>query len=156
MHLGAVPDKEVTDQPQGLTITGLRLTAFAPGTGPAPLTDCKPATTNKKELRRSPLQKGQPLHGTGIRKMTPDEAETLLRDLGLCFTFRYEYAVPPSPDDPDVGVVGSSERWCTAPPAGRVRDLVYAPDGEVIVFVEDKEVRPMRTQPPEGWNCQAQ
>lgn len=74
--------------PGTLIIDGLRLTAFAPGSGPGPLTDCVPAATSKKDLRRSPLKKGQPLHGSGIKGMSPEEAETLLRDLGICFTFR--------------------------------------------------------------------
>ncbi len=150
VHLKPVPDSEVTDQPRDLTITGLRLTAFAPGTGPAPLTDCKHVPQPKRAETRRRLVKA------GIKKMTPVEAETLLCDRGLCFTFRYGYPLPPSPDDPDEGSVGGGERWCTAPPSGRVADLTYLPDGEVVVFVEDKEVRPMRTQPPEGWNCQAQ
>lgn len=131
-----------------LEIERLRLTAFAPGTGPGPLVGCTAATTNKKALRQSPLRKGQPLHGTGILKMDPAEAESLLRDLGLCFTFRYEYPTSPS--------VGYSERWCTAPPAGWITDLLYLDDGEIVVFVEDDQVRNEREQPPEGWNCPAQ
>ena len=131
-----------------LEIEGLRLTAFAPGTGPGPLVGCTPAATSKLALRRSPLHKSQPLHGTGIRKMGPADAEGLLRDLGLCFTFRYEYPTGPS--------VGYSERWCTAPPAGRITDLAYLDDGEIVVFVEDDRVRSEREQPPEGWNCPAQ
>ena len=131
-----------------LEIEGLRLTAFAPGTGPGPLVGCTPAAANRKALRQGPLRKGQPLHRTGIRKMDPAEAESLLRDLGLCFTFRYEYPTGPS--------VGYSERWCTAPPAGRITDLTYLDDGEIVVFVEDDRVRNEREQPPEGWNCPAQ
>jgi hypothetical protein len=131
-----------------LVIEGLRLTAFAPGTGPGPLTDCEFAATSKKALRRDPLGKGQPLRGSGIRKMSPEQAEALLRELGLCFTFRYEYPVI------DTGG-GYSERWCTAPPAGKVGGLLYLPDGEVVVFVDDTEPRPERAQPPEGWNCPA-
>jgi hypothetical protein len=134
--------------PSEVVIEGLRLTAFAPGTGPGALTDCKPATTKKKELRRSPLRKGQLLHDSGIKKMTPEDAEALLRDRGICFTFRYSYPVI----DTDFGY---SERWCTAPPAGKVGDLSYLDDGEVVVFVEDKEPRPERAQPPQGWNCPA-
>lgn len=134
--------------PAVLEIEGLRLTAFAPGTGPGPLVGCVPATTNKKALGQSPLRKGQLLHGSGILKMDPAEAESLLRHLGLCFTFRYEYPTGPS--------MGYSERWCTAPPAGRITDLTYLDDGEIVVFVEDDQVRSEREQPPEGWNCPAQ
>jgi hypothetical protein len=134
--------------PAVLEIVGLRLTAFAPGTGPGPLVGCKPATRNAQALRQGPLHRGQPLFGTGIRKMAPAEAESLLRDLGLCFTFRYEYPTGPS--------TGYGERWCTAPPAGRITDLMYLDDGEIVVFVEDDRVRSEREQPPEGWNCPAQ
>jgi hypothetical protein len=132
-----------------LIIEGLRLTAFAPGTGPGPLIDCEFAATSRKATRKSPLKKGEPLHGSRIRKMTPEEAEALLRERGICFTFRYDYSVT------DTGG-GYSERWCTAPPAGKVGDLLYLDDGEVVVFVYDDEPHPERAQPPEGWNCPAQ
>lgn len=133
--------------PAELAIEGLRLTAFMPGTGPGPLVGCEPATTTARELPGGPLQVGQPLHGTGIESMEPSRAEALLRDLGFCFTFRYEYPTGPS--------VGYGERWCTAPPAGRITDVSYLDDGEIVVTVEDDEVRAEREQPPQGWNCPA-
>lgn len=121
-----------------LVIHGLRLTAFTPGTGPGPLVDCGPAVTARKDVRKDPLQKGQPLHGSGIRKMTPEVAEALLRERGYCFTFRYD-----------------GGRWCTAPPGGKVQDLAYLPDGEVVVFVHDDEPHPYEEVPPEGRGCPA-
>jgi hypothetical protein len=135
--------------PGVLTIEGLRLTAFAPGSGPGPLEDCEPATRSQDAGSIDPLSKGEPLRGSGIRKMSPPEAERLLRRMSICFTFRYEY--------PIAGTGGGySERWCEAPPAGEIGDILYLDDGEVVVFVSDREPRQERTQPPEGWNCPAQ
>ena len=130
---------------------GLRLTAFAPGTGPAPLTGCAAAATTRKDVRQNPLDKGQPLHGSGITKMTTEQAEALLRDRGLCFTFRYDYPIEGSER-----FSSGSQRWCTAPPGGVIESLTYLPDGEVVLFVEDDQPRPHVPQPPEGMNCPAQ
>jgi hypothetical protein len=141
-----------------VTFTGLRLTAFAPGTGPGPLVGCIPAIEpfdeNAQERSVDPTGDGQPLAGTGILDMTPQDAETLLRGLGYCFTFRYSY---PTAEPTDGFGFGYSERWCTAPPSGRITDLLYLPDGELVVFVaDDSAIRPERPQPPQGWNCPAQ
>ena len=142
--------------PGEVLIEGLRLTPFAPGTGPAPFSGCKFAVRPKKAGGGEkaggdrPADKGQPLHKTGFRKMRPQQVEAMLRDLGLCFDFRYSYPTGPWIDG---GQVGMSERWCTAPPAGKVDDALYGEDGEIIVFVEDDQVREPREQPPAGWNC---
>ena len=97
-----------------------------------------------------PLDKGQPLAGTGIEDMSPTEAEALLREMGICFTFRYMYRT--SEEDPSVGY---GERWCVAPPAGDTNHLGYLDDGEVVIFVSDERVLPTRDQPPQGWECPA-
>jgi hypothetical protein len=34
---------------------------------------------------------GQPLAGSGIQEMSPEAAEQLLRSLGLCRSWRFEY-----------------------------------------------------------------
>jgi hypothetical protein len=146
--------------PQGgeLVFDGLRLTAFAPGTGPGPLTGCRMAVdvasldADDDGMGVRPLDEGQPLAGTGIQTMTPTDAEAFLRDLGLCFTFRYSYPTGPEVDG---GQEGYSERWCTAPPSGVIEDLLYLDDGEIVVFVEEDEIMPTREQPPEGWGCPA-
>ena len=137
--------------PGELTITGLRLTAFAPGTGPAALGDCEYVRASVRADDARPLDEGQPLAGSGIEEMTPEEAEALLRDVGLCFTFRYEY--PTTVDPSQSGVY--SERWCSAPPSGDVDAVLYLPSGEVVVFVHEERVMPLREQPPEGWGCPA-
>lgn len=138
--------------PGELLIEGLELTAFAPGTGPAPLTDCEFAVSAKKAEKVRPTEKGQPLHKSGYKKMTPVDIEAMLQDLGLCFEFRYEYNTGPWIDG---GQEGYSERWCTAPPSGRVGTAFYGSDGEIIVVVEDDEIREPREQPLAGWNCSA-
>lgn len=146
VHFEAIPgDPDRDISPRGeLTITGLRLTAFTPGTGPGPLTDCTYVPKQRKAQIRGRLIR------SGIQEMTPERAEALLRDVGYCFTFRYDYPMPPTPEGERRGY---SERWCTAPPAGRVGSVGYLSNGEIVVFVGDREVRPERTQPPEGWNC---
>jgi hypothetical protein len=143
-----------------LTIDGMRLTAFVPGTGPAPLTGCtrvaEPDEFRTQELQGlegvgyegvdwSPLDEGQPLHGTGIEEMVPAQAEALLRELGLCYTFVYEFRILGDEDR------STGERWCTAPPGGTVDGISYR-DGEILLWVQD-EPREPRPQPPAGWNC---
>ena len=125
-----------------LSIEGLRLAAFMPGTGPAALTDCEHV---RASVRRGaePLDKGQPLAGTAIEDMSPSEAETLLREMGLCFTFRYVYRT--SEEDPGLGY---SEVWCVAPTAGEVYYVTYLEDGEVVVSVHDQRVLPTRISRP--------
>jgi hypothetical protein len=136
--------------PGEVLIEGLRLTPFAAGTGPAPFSGCEFAVSPKKADRVRPTDKGQPLHKSGYKKMSPQEVESMLHDLGLCFDFRYGYPTGPWIDG---GQEGYSERWCTAPPSGKVDDALYGGAGEIIVFVEDSEIREAREQPPEGWNC---
>ena len=138
--------------PGELLIEGLQLTAFAPGTGPAPLTGCEFAVSAKKAERVRPTQKGQPLFKSGYRKMSPQDVEAMLRDLGVCFEFRYGYPTGPWIDG---GQEGYSERWCTAPPSGRVDDALYGGGGEIIIFVEDDEICEPREQPLAGWGCEA-
>jgi hypothetical protein len=136
--------------PGEVLIRGLRLTPFAAGTGPAPFTGCEFAVSPKKAERLRPTDKGQPLHESAYKTMSPQDLEAMLRDLGLCFDFRYGYPTGPYVDG---GQESASERWCTAPPSGKVDDAVYGGDGEIIVFVEDGEIREPREQPPQGWNC---
>lgn len=137
--------------PGEVLIRGLRLTPFAPGTGAAPFSGCEFAVNPKKAERLRPTDKGQPLRKSGYKKMSPQEVETFLRDLGLCFEFRYGYPTSPWIDG---GQEGASERWCTAPPSGEVDGALYGAAGEIIVFVEDeREIREARQQPPAGWNC---
>jgi hypothetical protein len=130
--------------PGTLVIEGLRLTAFAPASGPGALTDCERVRVSVRGSAE-PLDSGQPLAGTGIEEMTPEAAEALLREMGLCFTFRYMY--PTGDED-----TGYSERWCTAPPAGEVVAVAYA-DGEVVVVVSDDRIQEPREQPLAGWGC---
>lgn len=138
--------------PGELLIGGLRLTAFAPGTGPAAYTGCRMAVSPKQVDRVRPTDKGQPLYRSGYRKMSAADVEALLSDLGVCFEFRYGYPTGPLIDGTQEGY---SERWCTAPPGGRVDDALYGGQGEIIVFVEDDRIREPREQPPAGWNCPA-
>jgi hypothetical protein len=134
--------------PGELIIDGLRLTAFAPGTGPAPLTGCHPATAAEERTVSGPQAAG------GVLSMEPTEAEALLRSMGVCFTFRYEY--PVGSQDPSGNTSsGYSERWCTAPPSGTVTDVATLEDGELVIFVEETQARDERPQPPEGWGCEA-
>jgi len=134
--------------PGELVIGDLRLTAFAPGTGPAALTGCHTATPAEVTTLSKPGDAG------GLRSLTPGDAEALLRSMGVCFTFRYEYPVGSQDPSGDTSS-GYSERWCTAPPSGTVGDVTTLGGGEVVVFVEDPDVRVERPQPPQGWGCPA-
>jgi hypothetical protein len=98
--------------PGSLVIKDMRLTAFAPGTGPVAQIECEPV---RASLRRGaqPLDAGQPLAGSGlVEGMTPTAAEDILQASGLCYTFRYSYSFE------EQGADGYTEVWCTAPPEG--------------------------------------
>ncbi len=136
--------------PGEVRIKGLRLTPFAPGTGPASFTGCEFAVSPENAERTRPADKGQPLYRSGYKKMSPQEVEAMLLDLGLCFDFRYGYPTGPWIDG---GQEGMSERWCTAPPSGKVDDALYGSEGQIIIFVEDRMIREAREQPLQGWNC---
>jgi hypothetical protein len=135
-----------------LIIEGLELTAFAPGTGPAAHSGCRMAVPPEQVDEVRPTDEGQPHYESGYTDMSAAEVETLLTELGLCFEFRYSYPTGPEVDGSQVGY---SERWCTAPPDGRVDDALYGGQGAIIVFVEDDQIRELREQPPAGWNCPA-
>ena len=138
--------------PGELIIRGLELTAFTPGSGPAAYSGCRRPVPPEQVDEVRPTDVGQPLYESGYRDMSAAEVESLLTDLGLCFEFRYSYPTGPEVDGTQEGY---SERWCTAPPDGRVDDALYGGQGEIVVFVEDDEIHELRKQPPAGWNCPA-
>lgn len=133
--------------PGRLTILGLHLTAFSAGTGPAPFVGCR-VVGPLDDGSTDPLAVGQPLAGSGIENMTPVAAESLLRSMRICHTYRFEYPTGPAQ--------GYSEVWCVPPP-GKIISLFYGTRGEVVVSVSDavRVVRSPRPQPPAGWGCNA-
>jgi hypothetical protein len=139
-----------------LRLDGLRLTAFGPGTRPAPLTDCE-------YWSGPPLQDpGGPLEG--LAGMTPAEAEAALRVLGLCFRFDYSWGLPEPFEDARLNrqLDAGRERRCSAPPTGVVQGVSFlqaapsvADGATVIVEVVDDEVRDLPEPPPAGTDCPA-
>lgn len=124
------------DVPGSLRIDGLRLTAFAPGTGPAPLSGCQPWHGGT----------GQSLPD-GLVGARPAVAAARMRARGICFEFRWDYVT---------GVdTGFAERWCVPPPTGQVSDIRFSDTGVVVLLVPDDSgvVREVRDQPPAGWGC---
>ncbi len=61
--------------PGELLIKGLKLTAFAPGTGPAAHTGCRFAVSPEEVDAVRPTDKGQPLYKSGYRQMSAAEVE---------------------------------------------------------------------------------
>jgi hypothetical protein len=123
--------------PVRLSIDGLRLMAFEPGTGPAPLTGCNPVPEDLDEEAMREAIVGKPIA----------EAESYLRPTGYCREYHYFHRLPSS----DVGV---SERWCVAPPSGEVSFATRGFGGVLLVQVDDdKLVAAEREQPPAGWGC---
>ena len=126
------------DVPGSLRIDGMRLTAFAPGTGPAPRTGCQPW----RIVPGGPADTLEDLVG-----LTSAQAAARLRARGTCFEFRWSYRTGPGS--------GFSETWCVPPPTGFVDDADTLDDGTVLLWVEDDTgvVREVRDQPPAGWGC---
>jgi len=141
-------DVKASDGQGVLKLTGIELQAFAPGSVPSAIADCRPAIDPDDADGVEPLDAGQPLAGTGIQDMTPKQARGLLLELGICHTFRYVYNYA---DDPMGG--GYSEVWCDVPPAGELVSLAYASDGAVTLVVLDQVPQTPRPQPAAGWGC---
>ena len=118
---------------------------FSSGVIPDSLQGCRPAGFPGAT---DPLAARHPLAGTGIERMTPAGAKQVLLGLGLCHTFRYDYEFTAGSGG------GYSETWCDPPP-GRIMEITYGGDGEVIVFVVDAVPlqHSPRPQPPVGWGC---
>lgn len=202
-----------------LRVDGMRVHAFHPGSGPAPLTGCTPpvpldadaiaavqladyrATFSDEEwaqyleaedprfqrkgltleesllaeFRRQvkinpvvepprsydgvPFAPGTPeledwdepehqFKDTGIWTMSPADAETLLRDSGVCFEFTYSFV----DQRQGSGASIAEERWCTAPPRGELISLEYRED-VIDMAVWESSVQAPRDMPPAGWNC---
>jgi hypothetical protein len=125
--------------PGSLRIDGLRLTAFAAGTGPAVLTGCRPW--------RDGTGAGPGLTPDTLVGMLPGQAAARLRERGVCHEFRWSYRTGNN--------VGYSERWCVPPPTGRVIAVSFLDDGAALLSVDDDSglVREVREQPPAGWGC---
>jgi hypothetical protein len=126
------------DVPGALRSDGMRLTAFAAGTGPAPRTGCQPW----RDLPGNDIETPDDLAG-----MTPAQAATLLRARGVCFEFRWAYSTGAGLD--------TTEVWCVPPPTGIIESAGLLDDGTVVIFVEDRTgiVRVEREQPVAGWGC---
>lgn len=124
--------------PGSLRIEGLRLTAFAPGTGPAPLQGCRMYDPDGIDARFDL----EPLVG-----MTGAQAGDRVRARGLCLEYRWSYRL-----DRDTRY---TERWCVAPPRGRVSDADASDDGVVMLWVDDDSghFHERRDQPVAGWGC---
>jgi hypothetical protein len=136
---GSYAGTGVGDRGDGtLRIDGLRLTAFAAGTGPGPLTGCRPWAL----VPGGPVMDLDSLVG-----MPPDQAAARLRQRGVCHEFRWSYSTGPS--------TGYAERWCVPPPSGVVTEAGTLDGGVVLLQVSDDSgiVREPREQPPQGWGC---
>jgi hypothetical protein len=75
---------------------------------------------------RSPFEKGEPLKGSGILKLPPDQALERLLDEGYRVAFRV-YPDPAADFDP------------TVPPKGAIRRADVDPYGNVILFVDTEQ-----------------
>jgi hypothetical protein len=138
---------------------GATLEAFREGAMPRTLTGCTTALVPgtgwppDRVTDPDPLSPGQPLAGTGIARMSPEEAAALLDSMGLCHLFGYTYEFEPGSA---VGASGYGETWCEPPP-GRIDGIWYDRAGAVRIGVVDAEptLHTPRPQPDVGWGCEA-
>jgi hypothetical protein len=113
-----------------LTIDGMRLTAFAPGTGISWQPNCHllPAPNGSSASSAANTQSPPDLTPYGISLGTSaPAADRALSAAGVCHDFRLEYSVG--------GGGGFSQIWCT-PPDGDVSEAALGSEGQVILFVK--------------------
>jgi hypothetical protein len=174
-------EREKYDTPGTATLRfdGLRLSAMVPGTRPAPLTGCKPLVDDRFQITREAewdsrydtwstsyssrllREPGEPLYG--LKDMTPKEVEAVLKDLGICYRFRYEWSGWQRLDDGTRHARKYYDYRCTAPDSGNVIALNPGPgypaaDGTAVIYVivREKGVRDWPAPPPAGTDCPTQ
>ena len=114
--------------PGSLRIEQMRLTAFAPGTGPQPFTNCRAIGPVPDFLGQPVVSESDPdLSQFGVVPgMQAHEAGASLQHHGICHEFRLEYVA-----------LNYSQVWCVPPP-GPVREAAFGSGGQVILFIEDQ------------------
>lgn len=140
-------------------LRGATVEAFREGAIPRTLTGCTAALVPgtgwppDRVTDPGPLSPGQPLAGTGIERMSPEEAAALLGSMTLCHLFVYNVDFEPGSS---VGASGYGETWCEPPP-GRIDGIWYDRAGAVRIGVVDADptLHTPRPQPDVGWGCEA-
>lgn len=139
--------------PGRLHIEGLRLTAFAPGTGPRPFEGCRfvGPTDEQAQDGNTPEEVFDALAEHGIRLGMPSsEAHSALRQRGICHDFRYSWWYgPPVEGQPRQGY---TQRWCVPPP-GAIDNAAWGMEGEAVLFVQDPEPRAFDPFPQQLVGC---
>ncbi len=163
-----------------LQLDGLKLTAFEPGSRPAPLPDCDYFVDDRVSLEwieaADPADSywsteisGRPLRGSGeplkgIKRMSPAEVEDVLQGLGLCYRFVHSWRPMPRFEDERLNeALGVYvDRRCTAPETGQVGEIDFGPDvgsdpasgqggSGIVVYVGVNEEKPQAwPEPPPG------
>ncbi len=129
-----------------MQLDGLELTAFEPGSRPAPLQGCDFFVDDRVSLvweeAADPADSywstevsGRPLRGTdeplkGMKRMSPAEVEDVLQDLGLCYRFVHSWRPMPRFEDERLNeALGVDvDRRCSAPETGQVGEIDFGPD----------------------------
>ncbi len=161
-----------------LQLDGLELTAFEPGSRPAPSQGCDFFVDDRVTLvweeAADPADSywstevsGRPLRGAdeplkGMKRMSPAEVEDVLQGLGLCYRFVHSWRPMPRFEDERLNdALGVYvDRRCSAPETGQVGAIDFGPDvasdvgsdeAGVIVYVSVTEVKPQDwPEPPSG------
>ncbi|CAN5763241.1 hypothetical protein BH23CHL7_BH23CHL7_04780 [soil metagenome] len=110
-----------------LRVDGLRLTAFAPGTGLSAYDNCSlvgPVDSGVNLFRDGSLERYGVEPGMDARA-----AHAALVERGVCHEFRLDIIY-------EGGQSGDNQRWCI-PPAGNITSAEYGGAGQIILFIED-------------------
>ena len=131
-----------------LTIAGLRLTAFEPGSGVTWQPGCQPAAPAASGVpdAQAEASTGQiDLSRYGVSAgMTAGAADHALTDAKICHDFRLNYVIG--------AAAGYAQVWCTAPD-GDVANWAVGSEGQVILFVNAAPGRTLAPSAPEIVNC---
>ena len=94
-----------------------------------------------------PTDAAGPLAGLDVASRPASELGARAHAAGFVVTFRLDYLTN--------GNNGYGECWCVPPTEGKVTDVDYGSNGEVIVFVRRDPLPGGRPQPGTGWGCSA-
>lgn len=98
-----------------------------------------------KQREGNPTDPGQPLAGIDVVGQAPADVGREAEARGLVVRYTLDYATGE--------YTGYGECWCTPPSEGRVSEVFWGSNGQLIVVAQTDPKPGGRGQPMFGWGC---